>query len=71
MKVDTLCFAAMSIVQAMLGKPRRRDGLVEVYEISHTSYYRNHINKLNVYPTVGRYLASIADDDDAEIGSDF
>ena len=45
--------------------------ILEVCEISHTSYYRNHMNKLNVYPTVERYLASIADDDDAEIGSDF
>ena len=52
-------------------KPLRTDGL-EVCEISHTSYYRNHMNKPNVYPTVERYLASIEeDDDDAEIGSDF
>ena len=28
------------------------------------------MNKLNVYPTVESYLASIADDDDAQIGSD-
>ena len=53
------------------GKLLRTDGL-EVCEISHTtSYYRNQMNKLKVYPTVERYLASIADDDDAEIGSDF
>ena len=33
-------------------------GIIEVCEISHISYYRNHMNKPNVYPTVERYLAS-------------
>ena len=40
-----------------VGIPLRTDG-IEVCEISHLSYYRNHLNKPNVYPTVEVYLAS-------------